>query len=132
MKKAILFITSACIGISLIGCAKSSSKTVNNTFNENKAILMVIKEHTNFPAIPSKSIIKELPTGGPQGSTTKVKFTTEVEKSSKSAYVVTLIKDWGITVNKKYVKSSWTYKVTPNGITLLKSNDNDNLINSMK
>lgn len=73
-----------------------------------------------------------MPIGGKQSSTAKVKFTTEVEKSSGSSYVVTLTKDWGFSVNGKYAKSYWKYNVTRESTSLLESNDNDNLINIIK
>jgi hypothetical protein len=45
---------------------------------------------------------------------------------------VTLTKDWGITVNGKYVKSSWKYKVTPESISSIEIIDNDYFINRIK
>lgn len=78
---------------------------------------------------PSK---KPQHSGGEQGATANVKFTTKVDKVGESTYVVTLTKDWGITVNDKYAKSSWKYNVTLNSVTLLESIDNDNLPNTMK
>lgn len=114
---------------------QSSSSIVNNTFDENKAISMVIKDHGDFPANQSESITKEVPIGGGPASSTlkaKVKFTTKVEKTSESAYVVTLIKDWNFTFSGKPVISSWKYNVTPGSITLLESNDNDYLMQTIK
>lgn len=104
----------------------------HNTFDEAKAISMVIKDHQDFPSNPSETVTKKLPTGGPQGTTANVKFITKVEKVGESTYVVTLTKDWGITVNGKYVKSFWKYNVTPNSVALLENIDNDNLPNVMK
>lgn len=132
MKKIILFITSICICISLVGCAKNSSTMSNNKFNESEAISMVVKSHPDFPPNQEDTLIKKLPTGGPDSSTANVKFSTKVEKSSENVYVVTLIKDWGLSVNGKYAKSTWKYKVTHNGVTLLESIDNDYLPNMMK
>ena len=132
MKKIVSFITSVCICISLVGCVKSSSAVSTNTFNEAKAIEMIVKDHTDFPSSKSKTITKRLPTGGPVGTTANVKFTTKVEKVSASTYVVTLTKDWGISVNGKYAKSSWKYNVTKNSVTPLESIDNDYLIEQMK
>ncbi|HVJ48233.1 hypothetical protein [Desulfitobacterium sp.] len=93
---------------------------------------MVIKDYPDFPSNPSYTVSKKLPTGGKQGATTNVKFTTKVEKDREAAYVVTLTKDWDITVNGKYVKSSWKYYVIPNKAVLLESIDNDNLPNLIK
>jgi len=104
----------------------------NNTFDEAKAILMVVKDHPDFPSSQSDTITKEIPTGGPYGTTENVKFTTKVEKVAESTYEVTFTKDWGISVNGKYAKSSWKYNVTPNSVTSLEIIDNDYLIKQMK
>lgn len=93
---------------------------------------MVIKDHPDFPSNQAETLTKKLATGGPPGSTANVKFTTKAEKSSKNTYIVTLIKDWGLTINGKYVESSWKYKVTPNNVTLLESINNDYLPNTIK
>lgn len=136
MKKIISFITATFICISLVGCAKGpstvSNNIDNNTFDEAKAISTVVKDHPDFPSSQSDTITKKLPTGGPAGATANVKFTTKVEKTAESTYVVTLTKDWGISVDGKYVKSYWKYNVTPNKIALLDSIDNDYLPNTMK
>ncbi|MBZ9687488.1 hypothetical protein G9F72_014245 [Clostridium estertheticum] len=136
MKKIVSFITTVCICISLTGCAKSlltvSNNISKNTFDEAKAILMVVKDHPDFPSSQSDTITKKLPTGGPQGTTANVKFTTKVENAGESIYEVTLTKDWGISVNGKYAKSYWKYTVTTNSVNLLESIDNDNLPNTMK
>lgn len=130
MKGIIAFISSICICISLLGCTNNALTQNNNspdTFDEAKAITMVIKDHPDFPSSPSDAVSKKLPVGGKQGATANVKFTTKVEKDGESTYVVTLTKDWGITVNGEYVKSFWKYDVTPNNVILLESIDNDNL-----
>ena len=80
----------------------------------------------------SDNISKKLPTGGYEGATTNVKFTTKAQKNGEATYLVTLTKDWGITVNGKYVKSFWKYNVTTNNVTLVDSIDNDNLTNQIK
>lgn len=77
----------------------------NEPLDKAEAISLIIKERPDFPANPKDVITKKLPTGGPQGTTANVKFTTMVEKVGESTYTVTLIKDWGITVNGKYAKS---------------------------
>jgi hypothetical protein len=93
---------------------------------------MVTKDYPDFPSNQTDIFTKKLPTGGKSGATANVKFTTKVEKSSESSYIVTLIKDWGITVNGKYVKSSWKYKVTPESISSIEIIDNDYFINRIK
>ena len=132
MKKTLSFILSVCIFISLAGCGKISSVANNNKFTQDKAISMVIKDHSEFPSNNVDTLTKKLPTGGPSGTTADVKFTTNIEKSSGNAYTVTLTKDWGITVNGKYVKSSWKYKVTSGNVVLIEKVDNDYLPGTMK
>lgn len=105
-----------------------SNKSNDNVFDETKAISMIIKDHADFPSNPSDTIVKKISIGGRSHTdTTDVKFMTEVQKDGESAYIVTLTKDWGITVNGKYVKSLWRYKVTPNNISLLDFIDNEDL-----
>lgn len=144
MKKTIYAIIIFATITILTSCSSQTAKsnailenTVNNTksdntFDEAKAISIIIKDHPDFPTNPSNTITKKLPTGGKLGATANVKFTTNVEKIEKTTYSVTLIKDWGITVNGKYVKSSWKYLVTPNGASLSESTDNDYLPNTIK
>lgn len=135
MKGIIAFISSICICILLVGCTNNALNQNNNslnTFDEAKAIAIVIKDHPEFPINPSDAVLKKLPIGGKQGATANVKFTTKVEKDGKSTYLVTLTKEWGITVNGEYVKSFWKYDVTPNNVVLLESIDNDNLPNLIK
>lgn len=132
MKKAISCIISVCICLSFIGCAKSSSTASDGTFDEAKAISMVVKDYPDFPLNQSGVITKKLPTGGPPGTTAEVKFTTKVEKSSSATYMITLTKDWGISVNGKYALSYWKFKVTQDSVKLLESVDNDYLSETMK
>ena len=103
-----------------------------NSFSQAEAIAEVIKIHSDFPSKPNRTVIKTLGTGGPSGSTAKVKFTTTVKLVEKNGYLVTLTKDWGFTVNGNYAKSYWKYKVTRNSTKLVDSVDKDILINTMK
>lgn len=103
-----------------------------SSFDKTQAISMVIKDHPDFPSNPSDVISKKLPTGGKMGSTADVKFTTEVNKTEESSYMVILSKDWGLSVNGKYVKSIWKYEVTANSVKLVESLDNDMLPELMK
>lgn len=133
--KLTLFIVllSVCI-ISLAVCKyvfKASDDNLDS-FGQAEAITESVKNHPEFPINPNDTVIKELPIGGPSGSTAKVKFTTKAELYGKRTFLVTLTKDWGITVNGTYAKSFWKYKVTPNGIELLESVDNDYLPNIIK
>ena len=144
MRKRILSLMLIGIVISsiLVSCKENVSKNVptveqtttatNQKFSEADAISKLIKEHPDFPVKPSEVIIKKLPTGGPSGTTANVMFSTSIENIEKGTYAITLTKDWGITVNGKYAKSYWKYKVTSSSITLTDSIDNDYLPNSMK
>ncbi|MDV3427508.1 MAG: hypothetical protein LIR50_10795 [Bacillota bacterium] len=107
--------------------APKASDNNLDSFSQTEAIAVSVKNHPDFPISPNYTVIKELPIGGPSGSTAKVKFTTKVELYGKRTFLVTLTKDWGITVNGTFIKSFWKYKVTPNGIELLESVDNDYL-----
>jgi hypothetical protein len=131
MRKILFFIFSVLILISLVGSVQTSS-TSSKEFSEDEAISMVIKDHPEFPSNKVDTITKKLPIGGPPGAAADVKFKTNIEKSSGDAYNVTLIKDWGITVNEIYVKSSWKYKVTSKNVDLVQKVDNDCLPGVMK
>lgn len=102
------------------------------TYDRNEAILMAIKDHPGFPASTSGKTTWKLPIGGPKGSTADVTFATSAQKTEDQIYIVTLTKDWGLTVNGTYVKSYWKYQVTPDSVTLIDSVDNDELPNLMK
>jgi len=135
MKRIVTCVAIFCFCLSLVGCKNNTSTQSNihqKTFDEAQAISMVVKNHPDFPSNPSDIKMEKLSTGGPQGTTTDVKFTTTVEKEGEAAYIVTLTKDWGITVNGKDVKSSWKYSVNLDEVTTLESVDQDNLPNEIK
>ena len=136
MKRLIALISSIFICTSLMGCANNASGKNNNislkTFDEAKAISMVVKDHLDFPSSPSDTVTKKLPTGGPSGTTANVKFTTKIQSSGKDTYLVTLTKDWGFSFNDEYVKSYWEYKVMPKSVALIESMDKDYLTDMMK
>ncbi|MDP4144953.1 MAG: hypothetical protein Q8936_10810 [Bacillota bacterium] len=131
MRKILFFVFSIFILISLAGCNQTSSAN-NNVLSQDEAITMVIKDHPEFPSNKVDTLTKKLPIGGPSGTTADVKFTTNIEKSSGNAYTVNLIKDWGLTVKGKYIKSYWKYKVTPDKVVLIEKVDNDYLVATMK
>lgn len=83
-------------------------KNNTNSFSKAQAITETIKIHPEFPTNPNDMIAKDIEVrGGPNVliATAKVKFTTKVEASDKNSYIVTLTKDWGITIGGTYVKS---------------------------
>ncbi|MHB8061059.1 MAG: M56 family metallopeptidase [Ruminiclostridium sp.] len=104
-----------------------SGDQIADDLTQDEAILIVLKDHTGFPASTSDKITLKLPIGGPEGSTVNVTFATSVEEAGEKTYIVILTKDWGLTVNGTYVKSFWKYRVTSDGATLIDSVDNDAL-----
>jgi len=112
---------------------KTNSSNINSdsTFDEAKAISLIIKDNPDFPSNSSDTLTKELPIGGPQGATADVKFTTKIDKIDETTYSATLTKDWGITVGGDYAKSYWKYLVTPKGVSQSESCDKDYLIDAM-
>lgn len=127
MRKFLVLIISAFLCVSFSGCAAAGS----NSFTEAKAISMAMQSHKDFPSNQS-TVTKRLPTGGPQGATAAVKFTTKAEKSSGNSYIVTFTKDWQTSVNGKKAVSTFKYKVAPGSVTLLQNDDNDNIVKTMK
>lgn len=137
MKKTLtrIFIFALNIGTAVLVFNSASVRGTDehgSVFSAADAVSKVIREHPDFPYNTGKVIIEKLPTGGPSGTTANVKFTTKVRNSGKERYIVTLTKDWGITVNGKYAISSWKYAVTPDSVTLAECIDNDYLPNMMK
>ena len=110
-------------------------------FTENDAIAMVLKAFTKglngqpsieFPNKSGETKKVEAPIGGKAGTTTNLELTTIVEKKEDGTFVVTLKKDWNVKVGNKEAVSYWEYQVNPKGVKLLKSEDNDNLIATIK
>lgn len=119
MKKKLTYLVTIFLtilfAISFIGCEKT-----NNSFDEYKAISKVVRYYPDFPSNPADTFTQKIFIGGrPPGIMANVKFSTQVEKCTGSSYIVTLTKDWGITVNGTYVKSTFKYKVTPDSIVSL-------------
>lgn len=137
MKKTLtrIFIFAFIIGTAVLVFNSASVRGTDkqgSVFSAADAVSKVIREHPDFPHDTGKVIIEKLPTGGPSGTTANVKFTTKVKNFGKGRYIVTLTKDWGITVNGKYAISSWKYTVAPDNVALIECIDNDYLIGMMK
>jgi hypothetical protein len=109
------------------GCAGREA-----VFSATNAIQQVLKEHPDFPAQPGEVKTVWIPTGGMAGAAAWVDYQTAVEKTAAGNYQVTLTKDWHLTVNGRKVFSYWQYKVSPDGATLVKSDDRDSLPDTMK
>lgn len=114
--------------ISFIGFEKT-----NNSFDENKAISKVVKYYPDFPSNPDDTFTQKIFIGGRYpGIMANVHFSTQVEKCTGSSYIVTLTKDWGITVNGTYAKSTFKYKVTPDSMISVEIIDKDDIVNIIK
>lgn len=102
-------------------------------FDEAKAVELVLKDHPDFPEVGEVRVI-ETTTGGPApGAKVSGELKTTVENTSEpSTFIVTLTKAWNITVNDKEAKSVWQYKVTPDNAKLVSSEENADIINTIK
>jgi hypothetical protein len=104
-------------------------------FTEGQAIQIALKtdkgSSVNFPTTPGTKKV-EATIGGKSGTTKNLELTTKVEKKSNDTFVVTFVKDWNIKVGNKEAISYWEYQVNSKGATLLKSEDNENLIAIIK
>jgi hypothetical protein len=97
-------------------------------FSQSDAIIMVLKEHPEFPLKIGEVKTVEVGVGGPCcDNKVRAELTTEVEKIGKETYIVTLTKDWNFTFSGNYVLSYWKYKVSPNGLLLIDSVNEDEL-----
>jgi ABC-type glycerol-3-phosphate transport system substrate-binding protein len=88
------------------------------------------------PGISLSWVSKEFETitGGPApGAKVKGTLTTTAEASSDpDTYTVTLTKNWNVSVNGKKLMGYWKYKVTPQTVQLVESEDNTDLIRIVK
>ncbi|MGM0885303.1 MAG: hypothetical protein ACQEXQ_30230 [Bacillota bacterium] len=127
-KKLVVYM---CVLLILItGCFNTHPTQVEVTsFNEAKAVDMVLKDHPDFPK-PGKIKKIKTRTGGPYpGTIVNGELRTMVEQSSgKDVYIITLTKVWKAFVNDIEAKSVWKYKVTPDRVELISSEENDELI----
>ena len=112
-------------------CNYKPTSKASKAFSPMQAIAKVIKNNPDFPLSPSEIKTKAYQFG-PVGGSINVKFTTKVESFGKDTYLVTLTKDWGMTVNNVYAKRYWEYRVTPNRLILIASDDRDYLLNIVK
>ncbi|WML48653.1 hypothetical protein RCG23_00410 [Neobacillus sp. PS3-34] len=87
----------------------------------------------DFPPKMKKGqiISKEIKIGGPSGHTTRLNKSVEAKKDG-SHYIVTLIKNYNVTVNGIEAKSIWKYDVSDEGVKMLDKKEDDNVINGIK
>lgn len=112
------------------GCAGQTARTT--ILSSENAIRQALKEHPDFPVQSGGVKTVRVPTGGPAGAAAMVDYETLAEKTPDGNYLITLTKDWHLTVNGQKVFSYWKYQVSPDDVTLLESEDKDFLPNLMK
>jgi hypothetical protein len=57
---------------------------------------------------------------------------TKAKKKDNDTFVVTFVKDWHVKVGNKQAISYWEYQVNSIGVTILNSENNENLIAIIK
>lgn len=94
---------------------------------------MLLKEKPDFPDKPGEVKTIEVRTGGPApGIIVKAELTTQVERDGDNTYIITLTKEWKAMINGKQPISFWKYKVEPDNIVLIESEDNDAVISLIR
>lgn len=117
------------LAISILLIGGCTSRTI--TLTESNAIERVHKDHSDFPikAGETKTIKQPI---GPFGSIRNVDYKTTADKTVDGKFIITFSKDWHQTVNGQIVFSYWKYSVGPEGVTLLESQNKDDLIHLIK
>ncbi len=123
-RRAILLVAVLFVGLTLTSCA--------SPLTQAKAIAKVVEKHPGFPAEPGKVNRIEVPIGGRKGNTAKVDLTTAVEPCGRDSYIVTLTKNWNLSINGTPIVSTWKYKVNKGSVTLVESHDMDAAITIIK
>ena len=123
-KKAIFLVAVLFVGILSTSCV--------GPLTQAKAIAKVVEKHPGFPAEPGKVNRSEVPIGGRKGNTAKVDLTTAVEPCGRDSYMVTLTKNWNLTINDTPIVSTWKYKVDKGSVTLIESHDMDAAVTVIK
>lgn len=132
------FIITICLAALLLfsGCGSSNVKNANlkgrTPFEKSDAINKVLLNHLEFPGKDGEVKRIEVPIGGKQGAKAHVDLKTTVEESGKDTFVVTLTKDWNLSINGQKVISRWKYKVTSGELTLIGCEDNDKRVAIIK
>jgi hypothetical protein len=136
MKQYLLVIVAAMVF--LTGC---SSLAKHQGLSEIDAISKVLEleefkaEYVNFPAKPGVKTIESNPPGpAPDKNTTKMKtyYSTQVAQAGKETYIVTLAKNHNVVLNKEELIAYWVYKVTPDNVKLIKSENNTDILRVIK
>ncbi|TXK85587.1 hypothetical protein [Paenibacillus sp. N3.4] len=92
-------------------------------FTQTDALAKVLTKQAKFPASPDqvKTIYEDV--GGKQGSKIEVLLTTKVEELGGREFIVTLTKNYQLTVGGKSVVTYWKYHVNPSEVVLIDSKD---------
>lgn len=104
-----------------------------DAFDQQKAVAAVLDDHPEFP-LPGEVKEIETVTGGPApGSKVTGTLATAVDKMSESDnYIVTLTKQWNLTINGQKLVGVWKYEVSPRGVQFIESKDNTVLVQTVK
>lgn len=153
MKKILLTSTVILLCFSLFGCSvnktnkiSANNQSTNGTKNEEFSLDGAVKKaidtynstekdtpEIDFP-ITMKSgvtVSKAIQIGGKEGNTTKLDMSISAKKDGNN-YIVTLTKDYNITVNGTKAISSWEYEIANDSANLLDKRENGKLINNIK
>lgn len=123
-KRTTLLVVFVLMVLAPTGCA--------SRLTQAQAIAKVLQVMPAFPAEPGKTYSVETPIGGPFEHKARVNLTTTVEPSGTNSFVVTLTRNWNLTVNGTPVVSTWKYKVDKGSVTLLESHDLDIMVTIIK
>lgn len=94
-------------------------------FSATQAVAAVLQDHPEYPMAGDTQAIETI-TGGPApGTKVTGTLSTTVEPATEpDTYIVTLTKRWNLTVNDQALAGHWKYKVSPQGVRLVESEDN--------
>ncbi|NRD76567.1 hypothetical protein HPT25_03560 [Bacillus sp. BRMEA1] len=107
----------------------SAVKKAIDKYNSTETDTTDIKFPTTLKS--GDTISKTIQIGGKKGNTTKLDMSIRAEKEGNN-YIVTLSKNYNITVNGTKAMSSWKYEITNDSINLLDKKEDGKLINDIK
>ncbi len=104
-----------------------------DSFGPDQAMALVLQDHAEYPRAGETRDIEIMTGGPPPGSKVKGTLTSKVEPSSEpDTYIVTLTKRWDLIFNGKELVGHWKYKVAPDAVQLIESEDNTDLVGMVK
>jgi signal peptidase I len=107
-------------------------------FNEAKAVAKVLTDHPDFPEAGKSKAVEKMVGGPAPGmkvigqATTTVAASTVQTQPNQNVYFVTLKREWNMKINGKQVNGNWMYKVDRHNIELVKQEDNEKLLDTIK